>query len=219
MKNCICCLSILILISLVACTGSEESVPSEQVKLETIDPTTRLGQVIEVTTSTSMDSVLVAEIVEKERTTNLKLAQESVKAIKAVYEKGETVGENYIESIPFTSFIGNSVELGALEVIQLKDQYTRVYADYFDGEPIGGKLFFIKNNALVAIEVIQIKEQITENGASILEESTYILYYHEEALLSITDLSTNEIVETSSIGWLDENLADWELVKRNLNTL
>lgn len=218
MKNCICCLSMLILTSLVACTGSEESVPTESPKIKQLDPATRLGQAPE-TASTSIDSLLAVEIAENEKIAHLELAQESVKALKAAYEKGEAVSENYVESVPFTSFIGNPVELGALEVIQFEEEYMRVYADYFDGKPIGGKLFFIKNNALVAIEVIQLREKITEQGASISDESTHILYYHDEVLLSIIDLATNDTLEASSIEWLDENLADWKLVETNLNTL
>jgi len=219
MKNCICCLSILILSSLVACTGAEKSEPSKQAQLTAIDPAIRLGQVTEVVTSTDNDSTLALEAIEKEKAAHLALAIESTKALKKAYNEQESGTENYVESIPFATFLGVPVELGALEIIQLEDQYMRVYADYFDGEPIGGKLFFIQNNALVAVEVIQIKEKITENGASIQETSTHILYYHEDVLLSIVDLSAKEELEASSVAWLEENLADWELVKTHINTL
>lgn len=219
MKNCICCLSILILTSLVACTGTEESpLPPKAAELEQIASATRIGQA-EEEASMSVDSVLAEEVAEEEKSAELELVLEQTEILKEISDKGEVVAENYIESIPFTTFIGIPVELGALEIVQFEDQYTRVYADYFDGEPIGGKLFFIKNDSLVAIEIIQLRETITENGASIKDEHTHILYYHEEVLLSITDLSTNKTLEASEIGWLDENLADWKLVKTHLNTL
>jgi hypothetical protein len=219
MKNCICCLSLLVLSSLVACSGSEESNFPKQNQLETIDPTTRFGQAKEVVATTKIDSTLLIEATEKEKATQLKLALEHTKALKEAYDKDREIAENYVEFIPFTTFLGNPAESGALEIIKLEDQYTRIYADYFDGEPIGGKLFFIQNEALIAIEVIQLREKITENGAFIQDESTHILYYHEEVLLSMVDLSTNEAIEESTIGWLDENLADWELVKAHINTL
>lgn len=219
MKSCICCLSLLILTSLVACSGSEEPSSFKEGTLRTIESKTQLGQVEEAVVSTSIDSALVAEAAEKEKAAQLELALERTKALKEAYDKDEEVAENYVESIPFTTFLGKPVELGALEIIKLEDEYTRVYADYFDGEPIGGKLFFIQNGALIAIEVIQLREKITENGASIQDESTHVLYYHEEDLLSMLNLSTNEEVEVSSVEWLDENLADWELVKAHINAL
>jgi hypothetical protein len=219
MKSCICCLSLLILTSLVACSSSEEPSSFKEGPLRTIEPISQFGQEEEAVASTTIDSALVAEAAEKEKTVQLELALERTKALKEAYDKDEEVAENYVESVPFTTFLGKPVELGALEIIKLEDEYTRVYADYFDGEPIGGKLFFIQNEALVAIEVIQLREKITENGASIQDESTHILYYHEEVLLSMIDLSTNKVVEGSSIEWLDENLADWELVKAHINTL
>lgn len=219
MKNCICCFSLLILSSLVACSGSEELDSSKQNQLKMTNSTTRFGQVKEVVTSTSKDSVLFVEAAEKEKTIQLKLALESTKALKEAYDRSVEESEYYVESIPFTTFLGKPVDLGALEIVQFENQYTRVYADYFDGEPIGGKLFLIQNETLVAIEVIQLREKVTENGAFIQDESTHILYYHEEVLLSMVDLATNEAIEESSIGWLDENLADWELVKVHINTL
>jgi len=194
MKNCICCLSILLLTGLVACTGSETSESSKQAQLTTIDPVTQLGLVTEVVTSTDKDSTLALEMAEKEKAARLLLAIESTRAVKEAYEGKESVTGNYVESM-------------------------RIYADYFDGEPIGGKLFFIHNNALVAIEVIQIKEQITEKGASIEEKSTHISYYHKDVLLSTVDLSVDETLEASTLTWLEEHLADWELIKRHINTL
>ena len=219
MKNCICCCCILILSSLVACTGSGKSESSKQTQLRTINSITPLGQIGKVASSTSKDSALAVEVTEKEKVVYLELALETMTALKKAYDENIEETENYVESVPFTTFMGNPVELGALEIVQFGDHYTRVYADYFDGEPIGGKLFFIQDNVLVAIEVIQLREQITENGASIQDESTYILYYHDEVLLFMIDLSTNEAVEVSNIGWLDENLADWELVKMHINIL
>lgn len=219
MKNCICCLSILILNSLIACTGADETPPPpKEAELKKIASATRLGQTEEAA-SMPMDSVLVEEIIEEEKAAYLGLALAHTKTLKEAFDKGEVLAENYVESIPFTTFIGTSVELGALEIIQFENQYTRVYADYFDGEPIGGKLFFIKNDSLVAIEIIQLRETITENGASIKDEHTHILYYHEEALLSIRDLARDKTLEASELGWLDENLADWKLIKKHLNTL
>lgn len=219
MKNCICCLSILILGSLVACTGSEKSESSKQAQLVTIDPATRLGAATELVTNTSNDSTLALEVAEKEKSAHLLFAIEKTKALKKIYAAKEPGTETYVESIPFATFLGVPVELGALEIIQLEDQSMRVYADYFDGEPIGGKLFFIENNALVAIEVIQIKEKVTENGTSIRDKSTHILYYHEDVLLSVVDLATSKELEANSVAWLEENLADWELVKTHINTL
>jgi len=219
MKNCICCLSILLLTGLVACTGSETSESSKQAQLTTIDPVTQLGLVTEVVTSTDKDSTLALEMAEKEKAARLLLAIESTRAVKEAYEGKESVTGNYVESIPFATFLGTPVESGALEIIPLEAESMRIYADYFDGEPIGGKLFFIHNNALVAIEVIQIKEQITEKGASIEEKSTHISYYHKDVLLSTVDLSVDETLEASTLTWLEEHLADWELIKRHINTL
>ena len=219
MKNCICCLSILILSSLVACTGSEKPESSKQAELVTIDPATRLGAATKVVTNTSNDSTLALEVAEKEKSADLLFAIEKTKALKKIYAAKESGTETYVESIPFATFLGVPVELGALEIIQLEDQSMRVYADYFAGEPIGGKLFFIENNALVAIEVIQIKEKVTENGTSIRDKSTHIVHYHEDALLSVVDLGTNKELEANSVAWLEENLADWELVKTHINTL
>lgn len=214
MKNCICCLSLLILSNLIACSGIGDLEHTEEAALEPIDTSIQLLRHMVEQTAT-MDSILAiaAAKKEKEQAMYLELALEKVEALKAAYDKSFEETENYVESIPFTTFLGKPAESGALEIIEFGDQYTRIYADYFDGEPIGGKLFFIQNSALIAIEVIQLKEKITENGAFIQDESTHILYYHNEALLSMIDLSTNEAVELGSIAWLDENLADWELVK------
>jgi hypothetical protein len=218
MKNCIFCLSILILSSLAACSGFEE-LESKSAQLKTINPATRLGQVEEDTTNTSMDSILAIKVAEEEQNARLELAIERTKVLKKAYDERTEETENYVESIPFLTFLDHPIEYGALEIIQFGDQYTRIYADYFDGEPVGGKLYFIQNNALIAIEIIQLKEKVTETGASIKEESTHLLYYNEEVLLSAIDLSTNEAVEANSVVWLDENLADWKLVKTHINTL
>lgn len=220
MKNSICCLSILILGNLMACNGIGELEEDEQAKLESIDTNARhIDQVPE--RPVNIDSILAveAEQKEQERAARLALALETVKTLKVAYDGSTEETENYVESIPLTTFLGKKVEFGALETIQFGEQYTRVYADYFDGEPIGGKLFWIQNSALVAVEIIQLREKITENGAFIEEESTHILYYHDEKLLSIIDLSTNKALEANSVAWLDENLADWSLVKAHISTL
>jgi hypothetical protein len=220
MKNCICCLSILILANLVACSDAKEREQTKEEGLEPLNTSVRLIHKVE-TNSINMDSILDVEVAEKEKiqAAQLETALETIVALKKSYDESTEEEENYVEAIPFTTFLGNPVESGALEIIQFGDHYTRIYADYFDGSPIGGKLFFVHNNALVAIEIIQLKEKVTENGAFIQDESTHILYYHDEALLSTIDLSTNKAVEPSSITWLDENLVDWTLVKAHINTL
>jgi len=217
MKNCICCLSILLLGSLVACSGPEE-LESKPAQLK-IAPATRLVHVEEDTMDTHMDSILSVEAAEQEKKAHLELAIERTQVLKKAYDEETEEIESYVEFIPFTTFLGTPVESGTLEIIQFGAKYTRIYADYFDGEPIGGKLFFIQNDALVAVEIIQLREQITEKGASIKEESTHMLYYHNNVLLSTIDLSTNEAVEAGSISWLDENLVDWKLVEAHINRI
>lgn len=220
MKNGICCLSILILANLFACSGVDEPGQTKEEKREPLNASVKLIHDLGVDL-VNMDSILAVEAAEKEKiqAVQLETALETVVALKKSYDESTEEMENYVEAIPFTTFLGNPAESGALEIIQFGDRYTRIYADYFEGSPIGGKLFFVHNNALVAIEIIQLKEKITETGAFIEDESTHILYYHDEALLSTIDLSTNKAVEPSSITWLDENLADWTLVKAHINTL
>jgi len=212
MKNCICYLSILI--NLVACIGHQESKIPKEAQLKAIDPATRLSQIAEPTID--IDTIFETEFVEKkkEQTAYLELALIKVEALKKAYDEGIQKTENYVESIPFTTFLGDSIESGVLEVTQFGDQYTRIYADYFNGEPIGGKLFFVQNDTLIAIEVIQLKEKTTEKGTSIQDENTHILYYRDEILLSMVDLSTKKQVVVDSFEWQDENLLDWQLVKK-----
>lgn len=218
MKICICCLSIILLGHLVSCTGNEVSEKGTQVVLKDVDTTVRRFHTV-VNVAVNMDSILAAEAAQKEqaRAEHLASALEIIKALKEAYDQSTEEIENYVEEIPFTTFLGQPAESGALEIIQFGDHYTRVYADYFDGEPIGGKLFFIKNSALIAIEIIQLKEKVTENGAVIDDQSTHLLYYHDETLLHAVDLLSNQPLAEESIAWVDENLVDWQIVKEQVD--
>lgn len=216
MKICICCLGIVLLGHLVSCSGNEVSENEEGVVLTDIDTTIRRSyNIVEV--PVNMDSILAVEMAQKEqaKAENLASALEIIEALKEAYDESTEEVENYIEEIPFITFLGQPAESGALEIIQFGDQYTRIYADYFDGEPIGGKLFFVKNSALIAVEIIQLKEKVTENGAVIDDQSTHRFYYHDETLLHAVDLLKNEPLREESIAWVDENLVDWQIVKEH----
>lgn len=218
MKICICCLGIVLLGHLVACNGNKLSENEGIAILKDIDTTVRRSyNLVEVAVNT--DSILAIEVAQQEqaKAEHLAAALEIIEALKQAYDESTEEVENYVEEIPFTAFLGKPAESGALEVIQFGDQYTRIYADYFDGEPIGGKLFFIKNSALIAVEIIQLKEKVTENGAVIDDQSTHLLYYHDETLLHAVDLLKNEPLSEESIAWVDENLVDWQIVKEHID--
>lgn len=219
MKPCICCLSIFILGCLTACSSEETAENANQEAFVQIDTTVRLIQK-SVEDAARIDSLRAIDAAEKakQQAIQLETALATTLALKKAYDESVEEVENYVESVPFSAFLGKPTESGALEIIQFGDQYIRVYADYFDGEPIGGKLFFVKNRTLVAVEVIQLKERITENGARIEDESTQISYYHDDVLLQTIDLLTNEPIE-SNIVWNEEHLADWKLVKEQIEIL
>ena len=70
--------------------------------------------------------------------------------------------------------------------------------DYFDGEPLGGKRFFVHKNQLMGVEVILLVEKVSENGPVIEEQSSYFFFYDEEQLIQAFDNKKQEMTKSNT---------------------
>lgn len=120
---------------------------------------------------------------------------------------------HYVEGLSVVSFLGVQVEGAALELKRIDDNWVQARVDYFDGVPIGGRLFLIKNGALVALDIIQLVENITENGVTILDRVSHRCYYHKEHLLHVLDLLNQEPLMIEDFSWKKENWEDWKVIE------
>lgn len=141
----------------------------------------------------------------------------SVSLLKNEYQELEDKEGNYIEEVALHSFLGKEVEFGTLEISTITDSLIRIYADYFDGEPIGGKLFWVKEGALIAVEIVELTKKTTEEGVLIKDDLTYVFYYENNQLFKVVNYQKNEEVDRQNIVWVDENLIDWKEIKQHLN--
>lgn len=131
--------------------------------------------------------------------------------IKLAYQIATDHDKRYVEEVKLTSFEGIAVEMAALELFK-KGNWTQIHLDYYNGEPIGCKRFFVFKNQLVAVEHIQLKEVISESGSRIEEQVTQVSYYAQDHLLETKYLTTAK--ERQS--WQQEQKRDWQLIQQYL---
>lgn len=203
----LCCLCLLLCTS---CTNQPQ--PSEARLLHPI------GQVIDSPkTTTDVDTVVRAQpkivtippaLDSQAQKALLVTQQAKIQALKAQYEKNSDVTGLYWEPIGFSSFLGQEVEYGALELLPLSDSSYRLQADYLNGALLGGKCFWVVNNELILLEVWELAEKTTEDGMKLVEHPLAQIYWHQDSILKIEPNRPNNKTKHEQ-----EHLSDWQLVK------
>lgn len=163
-----------------------------------------------------IDSSLLRAAQKAERIKRQEEIVQRVTELKERYQQIEGEEGTYVEEVPLNSFLGKVMESGALEINKIGEQYLRIHADYFDGEPKGGKVFFIENGNLMAVEILQLIEKITENGTIVTDKVTHLFYYEDDSPFRILDYQNKTELEFQTISWEAENIADWDIVKEYL---
>jgi hypothetical protein len=125
--------------------------------------------------------------------------------------------ESFVEEVALKSFLGNEVDFAELAIAKDTNDFVRIYADYFAGEPIGGKRFFVHNNELIGVEVILLVENISENGSFVVEETSNLFFYYQGKIQQVWDNRIQENVDVASISWTDEHLLQWEVIKQYID--
>lgn len=143
-------------------------------------------------------------------------ATKLAKQLRDTYAKMEDKQARYVEEVPITSYLGKDIEVAEFEITKVDANLTRVYVDYFDGAPMGGKCYFINNGELFAVEIVRLTEVEGEHGAEVDEKISHIFYYKNGKLVQIWDTQAQQEVDSKTITWANENLEHWELVKKNL---
>jgi len=204
-----------LLLVVTACGGGEHSIGGDDEDRDTSIVTT--VAFVDTKAVNEVDTMMIDSslIFEEERKLALEKASLLAKELRAAYAKMEEEGR-YVEEVPLTSFLGKKADIGALEISNVGEEFVRVHADYFDGAPVGGKLFFINQGELFGVEVLKLTEEITENGRVVVEKTSHTFYYNEGKVLQAWDNRKKEEIDTNSVAWIGENLEQWELVKKHL---
>lgn len=194
---------------LVAC-GGDNSNSSQPVVDSTVTTSTPTPE-----TNTSEPNP-VAEMSAEESKQAVAEATKLTKQLRDTYSKMKNIEPRYVENVPFTSFIGIAVEAAEFEIVKVNDQLTRVQVDYFDGSPTGGKRFFVNNGELFAVEIVRLTEEQSEKGSGIVEKVSHTCYYKGGKLAQIWDNKAQQEVDAKTIAWINENLEQWETVKKSI---
>lgn len=132
--------------------------------------------------------------------------------IKIAYQTAEEKQKRYVDDVNLVSFEGGLVEMAALELFQ-KGDWVQIHIDYYNGEPIGCKRFFVFKKQLVAVEHIRLEEVVNESGNRIEEQVTQINYYQQDRLLQTKYLT--EVVDKNR-NWEGEQKVDWQIIQQYL---
>jgi hypothetical protein len=218
MKNCTYIGGFFYLFSVItACGAGEQSLGDHDDRDSSIATTVAFIDPIAIPVGQEFGTVKIDSSLffGEERKLAIEVTVVLFKELTALYGNMEEKEGRYVEQVPFTSFLGKDVEMAELEISNVGPEFVRVHADYFDGAPIGGKLFLINKGELFGVEVLQLTEEITENGRVVVESVSHTFYYNEGKVLQVWN-NTKEEIDTNSVAWLGENLEQWELVKKQL---
>lgn len=218
MKNCICCLMMSsILYGSFSC-GEQSPVAGTLPEEKTLNRATRLPSEV-ILDDTDKNVVVKAKAATANRfePSDQEAIIASVNALKGKYERSNNIEGDYLDDVPLNAFLGQKVEFGTLEVNTIGNDLIRIYADYFDGEPVGSKLFWVEKGNLVAIEIIELTKKVTEQGIQIEDNLRYVCYYNNNQLIKIIDDQKKSAKKSQDITWVDENMADWDVVQQYLN--
>ena len=91
----------------------------------------------------------------------------------------------------------------------------KVYVDYFDGDPIGSKVFYIAAGELLAVDVAKMESYWTEGGEQVKSVLTHSFYYKEKELFYC-----NAFYHPEKQHLLEqENAQDWAIIREKLELL
>ena len=164
-----------------------------------------------------IDTIVQSEVEEEDTLPSLDSLINLLKQLNETFKSMGDTNQSFIEETDLTLFLGTKVDFAELAILRDTNDFVQIYADYFDGEPIGGKRFFVHKDELIGVEVIILVEKVSENGPVIVEENAYIFLYNKGQLCQAFDNSKNKIIDVDSISWAGEHMAQWNVISQHLN--
>lgn len=163
------------------------------------------------------------KIVEKD--TLLKLAVNSSPAPqsekidrKNLIEQLRNLEEERIEPseamLPLLALAGQTVAESTAFLFFINQDTLKLYVDYFEGDLIGSKIFYVARGDLLAVDVFTMDAYETESGPQVQSLLTHTFYYQKEKLLFCKvhhNTHKQAILE-------EENLQDWAIIQQHLQS-
>ncbi|MGH1335072.1 MAG: hypothetical protein ACRBFS_03015 [Aureispira sp.] len=110
------------------------------------------------------------------------------------------------------TFAGKDIGESMALLFPIHQDTLQLYVDYFDGDLIGSKVFYIAAGELLAVDVIKLEEYWTEGGKQVKSILTHSFYYHKNQLLYCKAFHHSEEQEI-----LDkENTQNWAIIQPQL---
>lgn len=132
--------------------------------------------------------------------------------IKQLRNLEETSIEPTEVVVPLLSLAGQVVAESSAFLFLINQDTLKLYVDYFEGDLIGSKVFYIAGRNLLAVDVLTMETYETESGSQARSLLTHTFYYQKEELLFCT---THHYPDKKAI-LKEENLQDWTLICQHL---
>jgi len=186
-----------------ATKNEQSSVTKEAIETErTAMPTTAA--------ETTMEAIDEKTLVQRQEEKIL-LAQQ----LYELYNAADPPKIYYVEDLVIKTYLESMVESAEVEFMDWENGLMLAHADFFNGEPVGGKRFLVQEDALFCVEIIELKTRITESGESTDEVTTYTFYYDKGQLIQVWDGDDVATIDPTLERLSKEHLEHWELIKAN----
>lgn len=194
---------------LIAC-DSETS--SEAVETEKV-PTAAVKTAEEIPAMPTASAENAAEPIDRKELAQLQ--EKKILLAEQLYElyNAEDPPETYYaEDLVITTYLEQAVEFAEVAFMDWGNGFMLVHADYFNGQPEGGKRFLAHENQLFGVEIIELKTKITESGESTEEVTTYTFYYDNGELIQVWDGDEEAVIDPTLERLSKEHLEHWETI-------
>lgn len=131
-----------------------------------------------------------------------------LRALEEVVEPSEV-------ELTLSTFAGEKMEESMAFLSPIYQDTLKLYVDYFDGDPIGSKVFYIVGEELLAVDIAKMESYWTEGGEQIKSVLTHSFYYKEKELLYCDAFYFPE----KQLLLEQENAQDWVQIRQILQML
>ncbi|MFK7797556.1 MAG: hypothetical protein AB8E82_08890 [Aureispira sp.] len=139
-----------------------------------------------------------------------------IMACKSLIEQLRNVEEESIEpaevTVPLLALGGQTVTESTALLFLINQDTLKLYVDYFEGDLIGSKVFYVVGGNLLAVDILTMNAYQTESGPQAQSLLTHTFYYKKEALLFCT---THHYPDKQAV-LEEENLQDWAIIQQRL---
>lgn len=139
-----------------------------------------------------------------------------IMASKSLIEQLRNIEEESIEPsevrVPLLALAGQTVTESTAFLFLINQDTLKLYVDYFEGDLIGSKIFYVVRGNLLAVDVFKMDAYQTESGPQVQSLLTHTFYYKKEAPHFCT---THHYPDQQAV-LEEENLQDWAIIQQQL---